>query len=538
MTRPRQSTLVATALVLVAILLGVTAVLLGLSAEPRGGKIVVTVRLWDEPIAAAYRQSFAAFTRSHPDIEVRTNLVAYSTYFETLRTDVAGGSADDIFWLSNAYFAAYADSGRLMKIQTDAADWEPAVVDQFTRSGVLWGVPQLTDAGIAVFYNADLLAAAGVDPTQVDNLRWSRGDDDTLRPMLARLTVDADGRTANTPGFDARRVRQWGYNAANDPQAIYLNYIGSAGGVFQRDGKFAFDNPGAIEAFRYLVGLINDDHVAPPASDTNDNGDFSRNQFLAGKMALFQSGTYSLAPVARDALFHWGVAMLPAGPAGRVSVTNGIAAAGNPRRARRTRPRRRCRTTIRRPAGRPRSPAARRAVTDQRAPQRRQEGRVDRVEQRTGYGRGAGGLGGRIRARARGQGLHKLDMKRRRLRAERLIGLAVRPKSRRDGHRHLIGARGQHRRRVGRGRGVGRPDRRTDACQIRGRCRDGLRRRDHKRYVTPPKRSWPNKPGQPGRDAQVFQRLMDRSALHRPTGSEIPGFPALLTDPWVFGSAR
>ncbi len=104
--------------------------------------------------------------------------------------------------------------------------------------------------------------------------------------MLARLTVDADGRTANTPGFDARRVRQWGYNAANDPQAIYLNYIGSAGGVFQRDGKFAFDNPGAIEAFRYLVGLINDDHVAPPASDTNDNGDFSVTSFWLADGAI------------------------------------------------------------------------------------------------------------------------------------------------------------------------------------------------------------------------------------------------------------
>ena len=46
-------------------------------------------------------------------------------------------------------------------------------------------------------------------------------------------------------------------------------------------------------------------------------------------MALFQSGTYNLAPVAHDARFHWGVAMLPAGPKGRVSVTNGIAAAGN-----------------------------------------------------------------------------------------------------------------------------------------------------------------------------------------------------------------
>lgn len=331
MSRPRFSTLVAVAVTLIAALLGVTAVALDRIDAPPGGKIVVTVRLWAAPIAAAYQQSFAAFSRTHPNIEVHTNLVSFSTYFDTLRTDVAGGSADDIFWLSNAYLAAYADSGRLMKIDTavDPGEWEPAVVDQFTRNGVLWGVPQLTDAGIAVFYNADLLAAAGVDPAELDGLRWSPGPDDTLRALLARLTVDADGHVGGTPGFDPGRVRQWGYNAANDPQAIYLNYIGSAGGVFMRDNEFAFDNPPAIDAFRYLVGLINDDHVAPPASDTNDNGDFSRNQFLAGRMALFQSGTYSLAPVARDATFRWGVAMLPIGPAGRVSVTNGIAAAGN-----------------------------------------------------------------------------------------------------------------------------------------------------------------------------------------------------------------
>jgi multiple sugar transport system substrate-binding protein len=333
-TRPRSSTLVAVSVVLAAALLAVMAMLLDYSGEPHGGKIVVRVRLWSDQIAAAYRESFEAFSRAHPDIEVRLNLVAYSTYFDTLRTDVAGDSADDIFWMSNAYLAAYADSGRLLDIgkalgPAAASDWEPAVVDQFTRGGALWGVPQLTDAGIALFYNADLLGAAGVDPAELNGLRWSPDGGDTLRPLLARLTVDADGRAAGTPGFDAGRVRQWGYNAANDPQGIYLNYIGSAGGVFQRGDEFAFDNPAAIQAFRYLVGLINDDHVAPPASDTNDNGDFSRNQFLAGRMAVFQSGTYSLAPVARDARFRWGVAMMPAGPAGRVSVTNGIAAAGN-----------------------------------------------------------------------------------------------------------------------------------------------------------------------------------------------------------------
>lgn len=328
MTCPRFSTMAAGALVLVAVLLALMAVLLNQAGEPPRGKTVVTVRLWGEPIALAYERSFAQFSRTHPDIEVRTNLVSYANYFDTLRTDVAGESADDIFWLSNSYFAAYADSGRLMPINADP-DWEPAVVKQFTRDGVLWGVPQLTDAGIALFYNEDLLDAAGVNPVDLDTLRWSPKGDDTLRPLLARLTVDADGHLANSPEFEPRRVRQWGYNAANDPQGIYLNYIGSAGGVFQRDDEFAFDNPGAIEAFRYLVRLINEDNVAPPASDTNDNGDFSRNQFLAGKMALFQSGTYSLAPVARDAPFRWGVAMMPAGPVGRVSVTNGIAAAGN-----------------------------------------------------------------------------------------------------------------------------------------------------------------------------------------------------------------
>jgi multiple sugar transport system substrate-binding protein len=331
--KPKFSTLFFAGLAATFAVLLVAAMLLGRTGES-GGRTVVTVRLWDEQVAAAYRTSFEEFTREHPDIEVRVNVVAYKSYFDTLRTDVAGGGADDVFWLSNAYFAEYADNGRLLDIgQTlgpgAARAWEPSVVDQFTRNGKLWGVPQLTDAGIAVYFNADLLDEAGVDLARLVALRWSPGGTDTLRPVLARLTVDADGNRADTPQFDPARVRQFGYNAANDLQGIYLNYVGSAGGVFQDGDRFAFDNAAATQAFQYLVDLINVDHVAPPASDTNDNGDFSRNQFLQGRMALFQSGTYNLAAVADQATFRWGVTMLPPGPTGRVSVTNGIAAAGN-----------------------------------------------------------------------------------------------------------------------------------------------------------------------------------------------------------------
>ena len=131
--RPKVSTMVVTALALTMALLLVAAVLLGRTAEPAGAT-VVTVRLWDEQVAAAYRESFDEFTRIHPDIDVRVNVVAYASYFDTLRTDAAGGSADDIFWLSNAYFAGYADSGRLLDIAkmlgpNAATDWETTVVN-------------------------------------------------------------------------------------------------------------------------------------------------------------------------------------------------------------------------------------------------------------------------------------------------------------------------------------------------------------------------------------------------------------------------
>ena len=145
--RPKFSTAAAAALVGVMVILAGTAELLGRTAEP-GGRTVITVRLWDEQVAAAYRDSVDAFTRLRPDIDVRINLVSYASYFDTLRTDVAGGGADDIFWINNSNFAEYADNGRLMPVDPEPG-WEPSVVGQFTRNGVLWGVPAWAAASSA-----------------------------------------------------------------------------------------------------------------------------------------------------------------------------------------------------------------------------------------------------------------------------------------------------------------------------------------------------------------------------------------------------
>ncbi|WP_104477623.1 ABC transporter substrate-binding protein [Microterricola pindariensis] len=330
----RSNTLMTVALGALVAVLALGGGVLAAGAIAGSGKTIVTVRLWDDRVAAAYKSSFAAFEAENPGISVDVTVIPWSQYWGQLDDDVAGGRADDIFWVNNSYLTDLADGGKLMDI--DAAlgtraknDWDRAVVREFTRDGTLWGVPQLSDAGIGVYYNKAMLAAAGIDPAVLEDVAWSTDPAaDTLLPVLQALTRDSRGKAVTDPEFDRSTVVQYGYNAGNDLQAILLPTIGSNGGAFDTDGVFTFAEELAAQAIGYQVDLINTHKVAPPAVGNTDP-DSARDAFVEGRLALFQSGLYNLPYVFDGAEFEWGAASMPAGPAGRVSVTNGIVAAGN-----------------------------------------------------------------------------------------------------------------------------------------------------------------------------------------------------------------
>ncbi|WP_166984647.1 ABC transporter substrate-binding protein [Canibacter zhoujuaniae] len=292
----------------------------------------VTLRLWDENAAAVYKTIAEEFEAQNSGIDVEVETVPWADYFSGLRQEVAAGQGPDIFWLNGANFAAYVDAGQVAPVkdvigEDAAARFVPAVVDQYSSKGELYGIPQIFDGGIGLFYNADLLKEAGVDPAELQNLKWSAtGGEDTLLPLLQKLTKDSAGRNALDPEFDANNVVQYGFNSAWDIQAILLPFIGSNGGTFQNGEQFTFSTPETEAAFKYIVDLVDTYHVAPPAADTNNNGDFSRDAFLQGRMALFQSGTYNLTNVNDSVSFEWGIAPLPAGDAGAVTVAPGVSA--------------------------------------------------------------------------------------------------------------------------------------------------------------------------------------------------------------------
>jgi multiple sugar transport system substrate-binding protein len=301
------------------------------------GATTVTFRLWDEVAAAAYQESFDAFSGQNTDIRVEVEVVPWADYWERLPLDISSGEMADIFWMNTSDFGRYADDGDLIDITAalgdDHDEWQQSVVDLYTRDGALWGVPQLWDS-IALYYNRDLVEAAGVDPA---NLTWAPssgegeevGAADTLLAAARALTTDAEGRHPGDPGFDAGSIQTFGFNAQADPEAIYVDFLAENGAQFQDGDGFTFATPEGEQAFQYLVDLINTHHVAPSAADTNTNGDVTRDLFLQGKLALFQSGPDNLRTIADNADFEWGLAPMVAGPEGRVSVVNGVSAVGN-----------------------------------------------------------------------------------------------------------------------------------------------------------------------------------------------------------------
>jgi len=317
-------------------IVGAVATLLMLAgcATPQSSTETVTVRLWDDNVAAAYTKSFAEFTNDS-GIKVKVKVIPWSDYWTQLRVDLASHTADDIFWVNAGNFEDYAAQKLLKPIEKsefDFAAWDNSVISQYSKDGKLWGVPQLSDPGIGLFYNKDILDKYGISLDQIRNLTWDpAAKTDSLREITTKLTRDQNGRTPSDAGFDAARTQVYGFNSAFDLNAIVLNFLGSNGASWQIGDQFNFNSAKGSATFQYLVDLINKYRVSPPATDTNPpaGGDTARNLFIQGKMALFESGAYNLANVQTGAKFHWGVARIPAGPAGAISVTNGIVAAAN-----------------------------------------------------------------------------------------------------------------------------------------------------------------------------------------------------------------
>ncbi|WP_371404739.1 sugar ABC transporter substrate-binding protein [Kribbella sp. NBC_00662] len=281
-----------------------------------GGKVELVYRLWDEQQEVGYKTVFAEFTKENPDITVRMEVLPWDQYWTKLTTELASGKAPDVFWLTVDYFPDFAGKGVLAPLddliskaglKLDA--YNPNVVQSYKFEDKQLGMPK--DMGIVgLLYNKDLFKKAGV--TMPAELTWAPDGSGSFLEVARKLTVG---------------TKQWGFCSWNHNQTQWLNWIASNGGhaMDKPYGTFDFAGQKSVEALQFARDLIFKWKVSPDGTRTNPPTGQATEMFYRGEVAMFPANNALLPFALPEVKFPIGVAAMPAGPAGRTVVINGLA---------------------------------------------------------------------------------------------------------------------------------------------------------------------------------------------------------------------
>ena len=231
-----------------------------------------------------------------------------ASYQDQLKTEIANGTAPDVFWIPGTDVADFAKRGLILNMADLAAATEGYSNDAFyagpmgfltynpetDANDALWGLPH--DVSTFVLYlNQDLLAEAGA-PDPIALAKEGKWDWDTFVDVSSKVRA---------LGSD---IYGYGANAWWGPYGTWMNAAG--GGFFNADRTACnLNSPESLAGLEFEQKLYQDLDVAVPY------GEDSEPPFRAGKVGMFQNGRWA-TPGVRTVDFNWDVVELPKGPAG------------------------------------------------------------------------------------------------------------------------------------------------------------------------------------------------------------------------------
>jgi multiple sugar transport system substrate-binding protein len=230
-------------------------------------------------------------------------------YYVKLQTTIAGGTATDLFWLSQEYIAGYAADGAILDItdrlaedESPAAnvdDYFPGIMQTAQYDGKTYGLPWISQP-VMLYYTPALFDAKGV-PYPDENWDWN-----TFKDAAAKLTDPAAGI----------------YGTSFNGWPPLQMFIWQAGGeVITEDlSSCPIDSAEAIEAAKFYQEIIYNEQYAPSEATIGEQG-FGE-MAKAGKVAMFYGGAaddldYANKKDPKNAVMK--VALVPKGPQNRTT---------------------------------------------------------------------------------------------------------------------------------------------------------------------------------------------------------------------------
>ena len=251
------------------------------------------------------------FHASHPNIRVFF-IQDPDNLEEKMMTDMAAGTAPDVFSGCCNFFPAWADAGYMLDlkpyVQSDLDketinDWSPAQYNSFfTRDGRQYGLPKY-HGGLALYYNKDLFDSVHADyPT----FGW---DHDDYLDLMRKLTVRSGNRTV-----------QWGsmFDVSWDRIQMHVNGWGGHYVSPSDSTRCVMAAQPALEAMEWLRARMWDDHVMASFIDVQNVE--TRQAFINQELAMVEDGSWALRDILENAKFRIGVATFPAGPLRQVTL--------------------------------------------------------------------------------------------------------------------------------------------------------------------------------------------------------------------------
>ena len=289
--------------------------------------------LWDTNQKPVYQKCADRFQQQNPDIKIQIENKNWNDYWSGLARGFIGETAPDVFTDHLGKYPQFAQSEVIEPVSTRGIDMDqylPGLAKLWqSPDGKQYGLPKDWDT-VALIVNQDMLDKAGVSKDELDNATWNPDDGGTFQQIVAKLTVDTNGKRGDEPGFDPENVKVYGLGF--DPGGLTYGQTTWAGfaaclGFKLNDKnpwgtKYNYDDPAFAKTFTWWRNMIRKGYM-PSLETARTLGQSA--SFQSGKAALAIDGDWTIGTYSATKGIKVTYAPQPKGPNGSWSMYNGLA---------------------------------------------------------------------------------------------------------------------------------------------------------------------------------------------------------------------